>query len=225
MPPLVVLLYGPPGSGKTTQAELLADATGLTYIDAGRFLESIVHDPKRQHATLIRRERKFFDSGKLLTTSFVVRELTQRIRHLHGTRAGIILSGNPRTQAEAVRILPLLEKLYGKRNIHIFSLHVPLSIAVRRNSRRRVCAVCGRPLLTEYLPRVAFKHCPVCAGKLYRRALDAPAVIKVRMAEYHLRTEPLFAYFRKRGLDVHTTDGTPSPAVVFKRIHDHLKNA
>jgi len=175
----VVLLYGPPGSGKTTQAELLADSTGLTYIDAGRFLESIVHDPHRQKSALIKRERKLFDGGKLMTTSFVAGEMKRRIRHLHGNRAGIILSGNPRSHEEALYELPLLEKLYGKRNIHIFSLHVPLADAVARNSRRRVCTVCGRPLLAEYLPKGPVTCCPVCGGKLYHRALDRPAIIRV----------------------------------------------
>ncbi len=225
MRPCVVLLYGPPGSGKTTQAELLADSTGLTYIDAGRLLEAIVHDPHRQSSPLIKRERRFFDGGKLVTTSFMIGEFAKRIKHLHGNRAGIILSGNPRSMAEAIREMPLLEKLYGKRNIHIFSLHVPLAEAVARNSRRKVCTVCGRPLLAEYLPKGPIRHCPTCGGKLYRRALDKPAIIRVRMKEYHERTEPIFQYFKKRALDVHWVDGTPSPAAVFKRIHDQLKKA
>jgi len=221
----VVIFYGPPGSGKTTQAELLADATGFIYIDAGRFLSAIVHDPKRQQDRAIQRERELFDAGKLLSTSFVVKEMHRHILKLHGSRSGVVLSGNPRSPEEAARLMPFIERLFGKRNIHIFALHVPLKDAMRRNARRKVCTVCGRPLLTEYLPRAEFKRCPVCAGKLRRRVDDGPSVIKVRMQEYHERTAPLFTYFKKRGLDVHTVDGTPSPAKVFQRIHDHLKKA
>lgn len=220
------MLYGPPGSGKTTQAELLSDVTGLIYIDAGRLMESIVHDLHRQKSPLIRREGRFFDGGKIMTPSFVAREIAKRIQHLHDNRASVVLSGNPRTHGEAVLELPLLKRLYGVKNLHVFSLRVPEALATRRNLRRKICSVCGRPLLTEYLPRVPFRRCPLCAGPLYRRVIDTPAVLKVRMREYHERTEPIFQYLKDQGLDVHTIDGTKSPAEVFKRIHAHLlKNA
>src|SRR4051812_40375301 len=127
MRPCVVILYGPPGSGKTTQAELLADSTGLIYIDAGRLLEAIVHDPSRQKNALIKRERKLFDGGKLMTTSFVIEEMAKRIKHLHSNHAGIVLAGNPRSHEEALLLMPLLRKLYGKQNVHIFSLQVPIA--------------------------------------------------------------------------------------------------
>jgi adenylate kinase len=220
------MFYGPPGSGKTTQAELLADVTGLIYIDAGRLMEAIVHDPHRQGSAIIKRERRFFDGGKIMTPSFVAREIAKRIAHLHGNRAGVILSGNPRTLGEATHELPMLKKLYGAKNIHVFSLQVPEGEATRRNLRRKVCSVCGRPLLTEYLPDVPFRRCPLCAGPLYRRVLDTSAILKVRMQEYHERTQPIFRYLKDHGLDVHTIDGTKSPAAVFKRIHAYLlKNA
>lgn len=221
---IVVIIFGPPGSGKSTQASLVANKAGLLYFDTGHLLESIVNDPKRQKDPVIKRERRLFDSGKLMTPEFVVKEVIRHLKVIAVAGWGVVFSGSPRTLGEAAKLLPELEKLYGKKNIFPFSLEVPAKSSIERNSRRFVCKVCGAPLLTSYYPSKRPKHCPVCAGSLYRRTLDKPEIIKVRLEEYHKRTEPVFRFFKKYGYEIRKIDGRPAPYKVLNAIYGHLKD-
>lgn len=220
---IAMILYGPPGSGKSTQANLLADKFDLVHFDTGKFLEAIVHDPARQKEKTIRRERKLFDSGILMTPSFVLREVKKEINLLARAGLGIVFSGSPRTMYEAEGMMPLLEKLYGKKNIFIFAISLSPAESVRRNSKRIVCSVCRTPLLTAYYPAKNPKHCPVCAGPFYKRTLDKPEVIRVRFKQYMDRTVPIFAYLRKRGYRLRQVDGVPPPYKVFRKISASIK--
>lgn len=219
-----VILYGPPGSGKTTQAALVANFTGLIQFDTGRLLESVVHDPHRKRDPIIRRERKLFDSGKLMTPSFVFNVVAQHVKAIAEGGWGMVFSASPRTFYEAKGMLPLLEKLYGRKNIYAFLLEVKPGTSVRRNSKRFVCKVCALPLLTAFYPSRNPKHCPRCGGPLYKRSLDKPDVIRVRLKEYKERTTPIFELMQKRKIAIHRISAEQPPYKVFKKIHAFLKN-
>ena len=221
---IAIILYGPPGSGKSTQANLLSQKLDLIYFDTGRLLESIVHDPKRERDPVIRRERKLFDSGRLLTPSFVFKEVARHVKVIADAGWGIVFSGSPRTLSEAEGLFPILERLYGKKGIVTFILEIPERASVERNSRRLVCKICGAPLLTAYYPSKHPKHCPVCAGPLYKRTLDDPATIRVRLEEYRERTKPIFEFMRAKGLKIKKVDGTKAPYKVFQVVYDSVKN-
>lgn len=221
---IAVIIYGPPGSGKGTQANLIADRLDLIHLDTGRFLENLIHDPLKQKSKIIKKERNLFDSGKLMTPSFVFREITRRVQLITKTGHGVVLSGSPRTMYEAKGLLPVLEKLYGKKNICVFTLQVGENISIKRNSNRIVCSVCKAPLLSAFYPSKNPKFCPLCAGPFYRRSLDNKATIKVRLEEYRNRTEPIFKYLQKRGYKVNRINGEPPPHLVFKKIYGHFKN-
>jgi adenylate kinase len=220
---IAVILYGPPGSGKGTQANLLADKFGLVHFDTGKFLEAIVHDPARQKEKAIRRERKLFDTGMLMTPSFVLGEVKREVKKIAGAGLGVVFSGSPRTMYEAEGLMPLLEKMYGKRRIFVFTLSLSPAESVRRNGNRMVCSVCKAPLLTAYYPSRNPRHCPICAGPFYKRTLDKPEVIRVRLAEYTKRTVPIFAYLRKRGYRLKRVNGAPAPYKVFQKIYGSVK--
>jgi len=222
---IVVVLYGPPGAGKGTQANLLANKLGLIHFDTGRYLENIVHDPARQKEKIVKRERKLFDGGMLMTPSFVTKEIMREAKRLAAADWGVVLSGSPRTMYEAEKEYPEFEKLYGKKNVFIFVMDLPAADSIRRNSARMVCSSCGYLLLTEYYPKTKPKHCPVCAGQFYKRSLDNPKVIKVRLREYAERTLPILDYAKKRGYRVTRLDARPAPYKVTERIHAHIKNA
>jgi adenylate kinase len=222
---IAVILYGPPGSGKSTQAAMLADRFGLIHFDTGKFLEAEVYDPVRQKEPAIRRERKHFEEGDLMTSNFVYREVSRAVRKLARAGWGIVLSGSPRTLYEAKRLAPLLEKLYGKKHIFIMILELPKRLSITRNSSRLVCTVCKRPLLAAYYPLRRARHCPYCGGRLYRRTLDVPDVIRVRLREYKEWTTPVFAYLRSRGHSLHRVGGRAAPYKVLHAIARRLPRA
>jgi adenylate kinase len=218
MKKIIIVLYGAPGSGKGTQANLLARKLGLFHFDSGRFLESIVHDPKRQKEKIVERERKLFDGGDLNTPSFVFREVSREVRRLARVDWGIIFSGSLRTRYEAERLVPILNRLYGKKNIFVFELTVPPQSSVRRNSARLICKVCGYILLTAFYPTKHPKHCPVCAGPFYHRSLDNPKVMQERLREYEERTLPMVRFMKERGYPVAKIDAHLAPYKVLEMI-------
>jgi adenylate kinase len=215
---IAVIIYGPPGSGKGTQAEFAAKKLGLIHFDTGKFCESVVHDPSRQKEKAIQRERKLFDTGILMTPGFVLKEVSRAVAKIAKAGWGVTFSGSPRTEYEAKGLMPILEKLYGKKNIFAFVLKIPAKDSVSRNSRRVICKACGAPLLTKYYPSKNYKHCPICGGQFYRRTLDNPATIKVRLQEYANRTKPVFEILKKRGYRLIEIDGRPAPYKVFNKI-------
>ncbi len=222
---IAVVLYGQPGAGKGTQAVLLAGKLDLVHLDTGKLCEKIVHDPDRQNEKAVRRERKLFDTGILMTPSFVTHEVVKEVRRLRRADLGVVLSGSPRTMYEAEREYPVFEKLYGKKNVFVFVLEVPGERSMKRNTARMICSVCGYLLLTAFYPTKKAKYCPVCGGPFYKRSLDNPKVMKVRLREYEERTFPIFDFLKKRGYRVVKIDGRPAPYKVFARIYAHLKNA
>ncbi|MFH1246187.1 MAG: nucleoside monophosphate kinase, partial [Candidatus Liptonbacteria bacterium] len=149
---IAIVLYAPPGGGKGTQAELLAKEFGLIHFDTGKYLESVVHHLERQGDSVIKRELKNFDTGMLMTPTFVYREVERAVKRIAQSGLGVVFSGSPRTIYEAERLIPLLEKLYGKTNIRVVELKVSPKDAVSRNSNRVLCSICHAPLLTKYYP-------------------------------------------------------------------------
>lgn len=214
----VVILYGAPGSGKGTQANLLASKFDLIHFDTGKFFEAVVHDPKNQKDPKIRAERKLFDGGKLMTPSFVLDTVKKEAKEIHKAGFGIVFSGSPRTMFEAEGLMPELIKLYEKKNIYVFVLDVPAAESIKRNSNRMMCKFCGYGLLTAYYDVKNPKHCPVCGGPFYKRSLDNPETIKVRLKEYAERTAPIFNYMKKHGVKQAKLNARPAPFKVFENI-------
>jgi adenylate kinase len=225
MKKIVVVLYGPPGAGKGTQANLLANKLDIVHFDTGRFLESIVHNPRRQKQAFVRRERKLFDGGQLMTPRFVTGEVIRETRRMAEAGEGIVLSGSPRTMYEAEKEYPVFNRLYGRKNVFIFALDVPAMHSMHRNSARMICSSCGYMLLTAFYPAKHAKACPVCGGKFYKRSLDNPEVIRIRLQEYEKRTFPIFEFAKKRGYKVIHVDGRPAPYKVMERIYAYIKKS
>jgi adenylate kinase len=223
MKKIVIILYGPPGSGKGTQANLLAQKLNLIHFDTGRLLESILHDPARQKEATIKHMRELFDTGILVTPSFVLREVAKDVRRIRKADWGIVFSGSPRTLYEAKGLYPVLEKLYGKKNVFIVELLAPPSSSIRRNSARLICKECGYIVLTAFYPAKKTGHCPICGGTFYSRSLDKPEIIKVRLEEYKKRTFPIIDFVKKRGYKVFAVDARPAPYKVLEKILKDLK--
>lgn len=215
---IVVAFYGYPGSGKGTQANLVANAFGLANFDTGRMLEMIWYDPSRQAEPLVMKEKAIFEKGELNTPSFVLGEVERMTKTLSDQGAGIVYSGSPRTMFEAEGLIPTLETLYGKDRVFFFHLDVDPSDSLARNGKRLLCKECKTPVLMQYYPTETPKYCPLCAGELYRRTLDDPKTIPNRLKEYEERTWPIIDFLKARGHDVPKIDGRPAPHMVFKEV-------
>lgn len=221
---VAVMFYGPPGSGKTTQASLLSDKLGLFHFDTGHFLESLIYDPANKKNKIIQKERKLFEQGILMTPSFVLRVVSKETRKIAAAGWGVVFSGSPRTLYEAGSFFPLLEKLYGKKNVYLFILKVNEEKSSHRNTVRLVCSICHRPLLREFYPSKNPKHCPFCAGPFYKRSLDSVESLKIRVKQYEERTVPILALARKRRYKILTLDGNLAPYLIFKKVYGHFKD-
>lgn len=216
-----VIIYGPPGSGKGTQAELLAKRFGFIHFDTGRYFENLLHSPEAVKNPILKKERRNFDTGILLTPSWVLKTVSAATNQIAKTGASIIYSGSPRTMQEAFGeknngLVKLLGKLYGKKNIAVIKLNVREKTSLKRNSARLVCSVCGLPALAKS----KVKECSFCSGPMRKRTLDKPEVIKVRLIEYRNRTYPILAKMKQMGFAFKEINGEPAPYKIFERVQN-----
>ncbi len=226
----VIIIIGPPGSGKGSQANLLAEKLGLHYLETSKFLEETFQEAKKGEFVevggkkyFLEDERKLWSTGFLMSPPFVAFLLKERIKVLYKEGKGIVLAGSPRTLDEAEKEIPLLEKMYGVKNIRVVLLEITPKETLFRNSHRRICELMRHPILYSQ-ENAKLTKCPLDGSKLVKRkGLDNPETIKVRLREYKERTLPLIDYFQKRGLKVVKIKGSPPPAIVFKNILKTLK--
>lgn len=214
-----VIIYGPPGAGKGTQAQLLADRFNLIHFDTGKYGEQIIYDPLLNKYPIIKKQRKLFETGFLFDPAWTLKIVYEKIQKLFKAGFSVVITGSPRTFLEAKGdkkqegLLKLLEELYGKKNILAFCLVVSPETSILRNSHRLVCPFCGAMPIKFRKP-----NCPICGGKLKHRVLDKPEIIKVRLKEYQGRTEPIFKLMESRGYKIIDINGEPLPFEVFKQI-------
>lgn len=235
---IVVILYGPPGAGKGTQAELLERNLNFVHFDSGSQLRALLYDPQNKGDKEIQRERKINEAGNLNTPAWVLKIVKQKTKKILALNQRIVFSGSPRTFLEAFglsanlrgskrgstrRVEGLLKffvKEFGKKNIFIFILKITEKGSIFRNSNRVCCSICGATLLAKHKN---IKTCPFCAGKIIKRKDDNKKIITERLKEYRERTRPIFSEVKKQKYNVIEIDGTPPPYRIFKKIADYLK--
>lgn len=223
--PKVIIILGPPGSGKGSQALLLSEKLSLYYLETSKILEEKFKTAKAGDFVLvkgkkyfIKKEKKLRDAGFLCSPPFVSYLLKEKIKNLYKRGKGIILAGSPRTIFEGKEEVPLLKKLYGAKNVKVFLLEISPKETIFRNSHRRICQLMRHSIL-YFKENAHLKKCPLDGSKLVmRKRLDNPEVIKVRLKEYKERTIPLIDYLVKQGLKVIKVNGSLSPVAVFKAL-------
>lgn len=236
---LVVILFGPPGSGKGTQAGLLSEKFNLYYLETSKILEEkfarVQGLPRSSKARFVSaggrkydilKEKKLWTSGILCSPPFVAKVVKEKLTELAKTGKNLVLAGSPRTLEEGKAVLPLLEKFYGKKNILVIFLRLKIAESIFRNSHRRICQLLRHPILYSKANE-KLKFCPLDGSKLVRRkGLDDPATVRVRIKEFEKRTMPLLDYFKKKGLAVKIVKGEKSVADVFYDIQRilHFEN-
>lgn len=225
----IVILFGPPGAGKGTQAELLSDKLSLYYFETSKILEREFKNPEEEIVNVdgkefkISEEKKLWEEGILCSPPFVTYLVKRNIKELADQGENLILAGSPRTVYEAENIMPLVKELYGVDNIKAILIEIKPETTVFRNSNRRICELVRHPVLYNDETKDLTK-CPLDGSKLVKRkGLDDPETIKVRLEEYKNRTFPIFEVLEKEGIKIDKVDGEQSPADVHKDIM-HLVN-
>lgn len=210
----IVILLGPPGSGKGTQAGRLAKGMGLPHISTG----DLFRENMREKTPLGLKAQKFIDEGKLVPDQLVLEMLNERVAR-GDCKLGYILDGFPRTipQAEALDI-----KLDDDDEVHVLNLQVKDSVIVERITGRLICKNCGHIMHRTYNPPRKEGLCDNCGGELYQRSDDTEEVVKTRLDAYKTQTEPLIAYYEGKGL-LKNIEGENKPDEVFSQLFDALR--
>jgi len=233
--PGAVIIFGPPGGGKTTQALLLEKKTGFISFNTGGILERIVHDPEKQDDPAILQARKDFDEGRLMDPSFVLGIIGERIRAHAQQGEGLIFGSNPRRMEEAFGtdhdegLMDILTAVFPKESILVVEIAVSPEISIQRNTHRKVCSSCQTPVIDPHLLRGVeeLSQCTLCGGELQTRTLDDPSIIHVRLDAYTKHTLPIIQALQTQGYPYKKIDGDKLPFQVFNDIysfvHDSLK--
>lgn len=218
--PFVVHIFGPPGSGKSTQAEFVVEEFHAVHVNSGELLRSIINDPRNASDPQIAKEKIKNEAGQLNDSAWVAEIIIGKVREIHEAGRSVVFSGNPRTLSEAEQEAPLFKELYDGR-VYALVLDVSEETTMFRNSRRKICSVCGKTVSWS-LESQNLLLCPYCSGPLKTRSDDEPSAIRRRLAAYRQRTEPLYKYFASHGIEVIHIDGEQSPDDVFVMVKAEL---
>ena len=212
MSELNLILLGPPGAGKGTQAERLTDDFNVPYIATGNMLRAAV-----QEQTELGKEAKaYMDEGKLVPDPVITGVILEAIES-DDARDGFILDGFPRTIPQADALSEGM-KAHDRELTAAILIEVPDEEVLRRMSGRRVSVKTGRVYHVDFDPPKHAGRCDVDGSELVQRADDEPETVKKRLAVYHDQTEPLINYYEDQGL-LRRFDGTRSPT----EVHDHIR--
>ncbi|MGH7810323.1 MAG: adenylate kinase [Candidatus Binatia bacterium] len=210
-----VVLLGPPGAGKGTQAKLLQEEFGAVQISTGDILRQAVADK----TALGSEAAAYISRGALVPDDLIVSLVAERLKEKDCAR-GFLLDGFPRTIPQAGGLDEILDKMALRLN-GVLSVQVPENILIERLAGRRTCRQCGA------LTHVAFNTpktagvCDRCGGELYQREDDKEETVAHRLRVYQTQTAPLVDYYQKRGL-LRAIDGVGEIGVIRARIIDAL---
>jgi len=193
--PAVLILLGPPGAGKGTQARMLEEKFGLVQLSTGDLLRAAV----AAGTDAGKAAKAVMEAGELVSDEIVIAILRDRLRDEDCAR-GVILDGFPRTTVQAEALDHLLEESGQKINAAI-SLEVEDAAMVTRISGRFTCGSCGEGYHDTFKPTTVSDVCDKCGGTdMIRRADDNAETVASRLEAYHAQTAPLIAYFDRHGV-------------------------
>ena len=207
---LNVVMLGPPGAGKGTQAERLAQKRGLPRISTGDILREAVQEGR----PLGEVAKKAMDAGRLVSDDVMIGIVQDRLDR-DDARCGFVLDGFPRTVEQASALDRMVE---GRGPLVVLDVVVPEDVLVRRLATRRICSRCGVNAAVNWT-----NECEKCGGKLVARLDDGDEIVRERLKVYQRQSKPLVDYYSMRGT-FHSIDGN-QPADVVTAAVDAALNA
>ncbi len=212
-----LLLFGPPGVGKGTQAKLLAEEFGIAHISTGDMLRSAV----AEGTALGKKAKAIMDAGQLVPDDVMI-GIVEEVLQSPKVAKGFILDGFPRTLDQARALNTLMEK-NGIDDVKVVYFDVDDEEIIRRLSSRLVCTQDGRIYNAEIDGLSVGDPCPACGGKLFQREDDKAETVRKRLKVYHTTTEPIMHFYKEAG-EVFTVDGTGSVDLVNREIRLMLES-
>ena len=206
-----IILLGPPGAGKGTQAVKIAEKYNIPQISTGDILRSAV----AAGTNLGKEAKKFMDRGDLVPDEVVVGLVDERLMDTD-CKDGYILDGFPRT-VEQAKALDLILDEKNDGITHVVSIDVDEAELIERLTGRRTCRKCGAMYHVTFEPPKSEGQCDKCGGELYQREDDKKETITARLKVYNEKTEPLIEYFSKKGLK-RSVHGSGSIDEIFSKV-------
>lgn len=208
---MYILLMGPPGAGKGTQAANLVKKYDIPHISTGDMFRAAV----KEGTELGKKAKACMDAGQLVPDEITIGIVRERLQKPDCTK-GFILDGFPRTVEQADALDGILKSL----SIHLtraVDISVPSSSLIERAVGRRVCKKCGAAYHIRFNPSKKDGVCDECGGETYQRADDSEETMKSRLSVYDAQTKPLIRYYQKAGL-YSEIDGSQEMSKVFADI-------
>ena len=209
-----LVLLGPPGSGKGTQAERIAEEFNLKVFSTGNILRQLA----KEETLLGRKIKEILRRGELVPEEIMAEILADFLAK--EKREGILFDGYPRNLEQAKILTLHLEKLGGV-SLAIY-LKVRLQVVVKRLGSRRICPNCGAVYNLETKPPKRENVCDSCGSRLVQREDEKPAAIRKRLAVFERETLPVLEFFKKEG-NLVTIDGEVSIEAVYQEIKEEIK--
>ncbi|MGE5631149.1 MAG: adenylate kinase [Caulobacteraceae bacterium] len=206
-----IVLLGPPGSGKGTQASRIEKEFGIPHISTG----DIFRDNMSRNTPIGMEAKKFIEKGLLVPDDLTLKIVENRFLE-DDCRKGFLLDGFPRTLVQAETLDSELGKI-GKELDAVINLEVSDDLIIGRMTNRRVCSKCGENYNLCFYKPLSDEICDKCGGKLYTREDDRLETVTNRLNVYKSQTYPLIDYYKNKGLLI-TVNGELSADAVFKDI-------
>ncbi len=208
---MVVILLGPPGAGKGTQAVRLAKRLGLAHVASGDLFREAV----AAQTPLGQKAQGYMERGELVPDEIVVAMVLERLAQ-PDCRRGAVLDGFPRTVAQAEALEEALSAQRKKVDA-VLLVHVPDEVVLERLTGRRICRNCQAPYHMTFNPPVQEGICDRCGGTLYQRDDDREETVRHRLQVYREQTAPLISYYRRKRL-LREVDGVGEVEEVGERL-------
>jgi adenylate kinase len=206
-----IILLGPPGAGKGTQAKMMIEKYRIPQISTGDMLRAAL----KERTPLGLKAKEYMDKGALVPDEVVIGLIQERLKE-PDCGHGYILDGFPRTVAQAEALDKVLVGL-GSKIDHVISIEVDKNDLLKRLTGRRTCRQCGAMYHVIFTPSINKDLCDKCQGELYQRDDDNEDTVRNRLEVYDAQTFPLIQYYQQKGL-VRKIEGVGSIQQIFENI-------